>query len=227
MRITKQDHERVAHAVAQAERGTSGEIVTIMAGRSASYLDVVHGWMVIAVLVALGTLASLPTATIDAVLARLLGWQAQIDHHEMLLALLILATVVAAAVRLVLAPLPMRLAMTPGWMEQRRVRARALDCFRIGAEKRTAGHSAVLIYVSLAERRVEIIADRAIHGLVEPDAWGDAAKALVAAMRDGRPGDGMADAVHHVGALLAVHFPPQADDRNELPDRLIELGTMD
>jgi putative membrane protein len=80
-----------------------------------------------------------------------------------------------------------------------------------------------MLYLSLAERRAEIIADSAIHSRVANDVWGDAMAALIVAVRDGRPGDGMADAVTRIGAILGAHFPRSADDTNELPDRLIEL----
>ena len=75
----------------------------------------------------------------------------------------------------------------------------------------------------LDERRAELIADAAIHEKVTPEVWGEAMAALVAAVKDGRPGDGMAEAVRHVGIVLAEHFPRADDYRNELPDRLIEL----
>ena len=47
--------------------------------------------------------------------------------------------------------------------------------------------------------------------------------ALIAEIRAGRPGAGMVAAVEQVGAVLAKHFPRADDDKNELPDRLIEL----
>ena len=47
--------------------------------------------------------------------------------------------------------------------------------------------------------------------------------ALITATRDGRPGDGMAEAIRQIGIVLTEHFPPRADDTNELPDRLIQL----
>lgn len=48
-------------------------------------------------------------------------------------------------------------------------------------------------------------------------------QALVAAVKDGRAADGMIAAVEQIGAVLTEHFPRSADDRNELPDRLILL----
>ena len=81
----------------------------------------------------------------------------------------------------------------------------------------------MLLYLSLAERRAEIVADAAIHSKVAPDVWGNAMAALIAALKDERPGDGMAEAVTRIGAVLAEHFPRSEGDINELPDRLIVL----
>ena len=77
--------------------------------------------------------------------------------------------------------------------------------------------------LSLAERRAEIVADRAILSRVEPAEWGAAMAALVDAVRDDRAGDGMVAAIERIGQVLARHFPHTGTDPNELPDRLIEL----
>src|SRR3546814_20795377 len=92
------------------------------------------------------------------------------------------------------------MALTPRQVKARRVRARAVDYFRVGAEWRTVGRTAVLIYVSLVEHQVEIVADHAIHSRVPPENWGDKAAALVDALRDHRPGDGLVDAVGRVAS---------------------------
>jgi uncharacterized protein len=66
---------------------------------------------------------------------------------------------------------PLRLALTPTPIKAARVHARALTCFRIGAEGRTTGRTGILIYLSLAEHRAEIIADEAIASKVAPEVW--------------------------------------------------------
>ena len=113
--------------------------------------------------------------------------------------------------------------MTPRATKARRVRRRAILLFRTAAEARTRGRTGVLLYLSLDEHRAELVADSAINAKVAPEVWGEAMAALVTAIRDGRPGEGMAQAVAQVGVVLADHFPREADDINELPDRLIEL----
>ena len=119
--------------------------------------------------------------------------------------------------------MPLRLALTPGSTEVRRVHARAIALFRASAEARTRNATGVLLYLSLDEHRAEIVADATIHARVAPDVWGDAMAALLTATREGRPGDGMAEAVRRIGLVLAEHVPPRGHDTNELPDRLIEL----
>jgi len=60
----------------------------------------------------------------------------------------------------------------------------------------------VLIYLSLDEHRAEIVADRKINEKVEAEIWGEAMSVLIEAVKDGRPGEGLALAVEKVGAVL-------------------------
>ena len=87
----------------------------------------------------------------------------------------------------------------------------------------TAARVGVLLYLSLAEHRAEIVADEAIVGKVDDGVWGEAMVALIDRIRAGDPAGGMADAVARIGTVLAQHFPKTESDANELPDRLIEL----
>lgn len=221
--IDADDRKRISAAVHEAERRTSGEIVTVLARRSDDYRDVVLAWGSLAIFMALGLLASVPTGWVEALRTFALGWQARISHHELLAVMILWLALKFIGACLIVSIWPVRMALTPPRLKARRVRARALDYFRVGAERRTAGRTAVLIYVSLAEHRVEVVADRHIHSKVAPERWGEAAAVLVNAMRDDRPADGLVEAIGMVGALLAAHFPPSDDNPNELPDRLIEV----
>ncbi|MCP3734719.1 hypothetical protein M9979_07540 [Sphingomonas sp. RP10(2022)] len=223
MRLTDTDRASVAAAVAEAERHTAGEIVTIVARRSDKYHDVALHWAVLAMLLVLALLALWPDAAV-----RLHGlvadpWEGAPAPGGLFTVALVLLAATFLIVRVGLAYMPLRLALTPGTTAARRVHAQALALFRASAEARTRDATGVLLYLSLDEHRAEIIADRAIHTRVAPEVWGAAMAALIAATRDGRPGDGMAEAVRQIGGVLAEHFPPRADDTNELPDRLIEL----
>lgn len=223
MRLTPTDAARVAEAVAEAERTTSGEIVTIVAHRSDKYHDVALHWAVLAMLLVLALLALWPgiAVTLHGLVAD--PWDGAPAPGGLFTVALVLLAATFLIVRVALTWMPLRLALTPKGTAARRVRARALMLFRASAEARTRDATGVLLYLSLDEHRAELIADAAIHSRVAPEVWGAAMAALITATRDGRPGDGMAEAIRQIGIVLTEHFPPRADDTNELPDRLIQL----
>ena len=210
-------------AVAAAEEHTDGEIVTIVARTSDAYHDVGLHWAVLASLLVLALLSAFPNS-VDAI-HFLTGdpWNEHVSTGTALTIATVLATVTFLVVRYLLAIRPLRMALTPAATKTRRVHARALALFRASAEHRTIAATGVLLYLSLDEHRAEIVADVGIHSRVSSDVWGHAMAALVAAVKDGRPGDGMAAAVQEIGVVLAEHFPRTGSNPNELPDRLIEL----
>ncbi len=85
----------------------------------------------------------------------------------------------------------------------------------------TVDHTGILIYVSLFEHRVWVLADKGINARVEAALWEEIAALVVAGVREKRAADALAEAVDRCGDILAEHFPRKPDDRNELDDRLI------
>ena len=221
--LSAEDHRLVTEAVAKAERESDGEIVTIVAEQSDAYHDVGAHYAVLAMLIVPAILAVLPEAWIERASATFLGWNAEFDRAVLMLALFVLLALAFLIVRLLLAYRPLRLALTPGWTKTRRVHRRAVGHFRTGCELKTRGRTGILIYLSLAEHRAEILADKAIADQVEPEVWGEAMAVLVDEVKAGRPGAGLARAVEKVGAVLAPILPPRSENPNELPDRLVEL----
>lgn len=224
MTLSEADAARVAAAVTAAEATSDGEIVTVLARRSDAYADVALTGAALAMLLWLAALATWPgiARAIDAHLVD--AWRPDGAPAGALLAIALIGAGLAfLLVRLLLADARARLLVTPGGLKAHRVRARAITLFRAAVEGRTRAKTGVLLYLSLAERRAEIVADAAIASRVAPERWGEAMAALIAAVKDGRPADGMVDAVRLIGAVIAEHFPRSPDDTDELPDRLILL----
>lgn len=221
--LSQADHDLVTAAVAEAEAATSGEIMTIVARRSDSYHDVAIGWAVAVAFAALAFAAAFP-GEVRALLSLLLrDWDHELADWKLLTGLLGLMILTFLVVRGLLEMMALRMLATPAVAKARRVRRRAVLLFRTAAEARTHGRTGVLIYLSLDEHRAEIVADRAINAQVAPEMWGEAMAALIDRVRAGQAGEGLAEAVRRIGLILAAHFPRDADDINELPDRLIEL----
>lgn len=109
-----------------------------------------------------------------------------------------------------------RLGVTP--------RQRALEVFGLLRVWDTAGNCGVLVYLLVADRAVEIVADRGIHAKVGAVAWRGICDKMEALFRDGKFAEGAQSGLVEIGALLAFHFPrsanaPKAADKdNELPD---------
>jgi putative membrane protein len=223
LRLSEAEHAAVSAAVAAAEQRSDGEIVTVMAPRSDAYHDVGLHYAVLAMLLVPAALAFVPQSWIDWALGTLFGWNASPSRAQLMLLLFVLLTVKFLAVRFLLAWMPLRMALTPASTKNRRVRRRAVELFRASAENRTTGRTGILLYLSLLERRAEIVADQAIHSRVEADVWGEAMTALIDQVKAGNIGAGMTQAVEKIGIVLAEHLPASRENPNEIPDRLIEL----
>jgi putative membrane protein len=221
-KFTEAEHGVVTAAVAHAERGTDGEIVTIVTDWSDHYHDVSLYYAAAVMIAALGVFAIWP-GLLDAKLAWFTGGWGEAERHVELALLVVVQAVLFLAVRYGFEALPFRGTLIPAAVRGRRVRRRAVQFFKASAEKRTVARVGVLLYLSLAEHRAEIVADEAIVAKVSDDVWGEAMVALVDRIRAGDPAGGMAAAVTRIGEVLATHFPKTAEDSNELPDRLIEL----
>ncbi|UVO55484.1 TPM domain-containing protein [Sphingomonas sp. SUN039] len=221
-RPTLEERQRVSDAVHAAEGGTSGEIVTIIADRSDAYEDIALIYTGLAALFVPILFAAWPALPLGIVGWFTGGWgEAQV--RELMVLTFLAMALVSAGKFAGLQIEPVRLFFTPRAVRRRRVRRRAIELFKVGAEARTTGRTGILIYLSLGEHMAEIVADEAIHAKVPETEWGDAMIAMTAQVREGRIADGMIAAVTRVGAILSAHLPRAADDANELPDRLIEL----
>jgi len=103
-------------------------------------------------------------------------------------------------------------------------RARAIEVFGLLRIWDTEENCGVLIYLMLADRDVEIVADRGIHRRVGEDAWRAVCRKMEAAFRAGHMVEGVERGLAEVNALLAEHYPREGGGaENELPDSPVVL----
>jgi uncharacterized membrane protein len=102
-------------------------------------------------------------------------------------------------------------------------RERAIDVFSQLRVWDTERNNGVLIYLLLADRDVEIVADRGIHARVGPPEWERICRKMEAAFRQADFEGGVVAGIQEVTLHLAEHFPPVDDGRNELPDKPVVL----
>lgn len=201
--ISSTDKQRVTAAIHAAEAQTAGEIFCVIARHSSEYRLVPVAWAA-----ALALAAPLGLLTLTA-------WSAQRVY------LVEIAVFVVAA--LLLSWPPFKYRIVPRRARHDSAHAQAMRQFMAQGIDKTEHRTGVLIFASVAERYVEIVADSAINDKVGTAVWDDAVTALVVAIKDGRPGDGFVNAVERSGAVLAKHFPPGVFARDDLPDRIVEI----
>jgi len=203
MKFTPEDEKRIAEAIRAAEQKTSGEIFCVMAAASSNYRFVP---IARAALIALAV--PLPLFYFTSL------WAEQIYFVQ-------IAVFVACAM---LFSLPgLRLALVPRWIKRDRASVEAKRQFAARGLHLTSQRTGVLIFASIAERHVEIVADSGINDKVAPEVWDRAVKAMIERIKQGRPVEGFLEAIRICGEVLAKHFPPGAIDKNELPNKLVLL----
>ena len=201
--LSHADRVRVRDAVATAEAKTSGEIFTVVAESSDDYRFIPLLWATLIALIVplpLIFLTLIPASLIYLVqLAVFVGLAVGLSHE-------------AVAPNLV-----------PAGVKHARARALAVQQFLAHGLHTTEARTGVLIFVSLAERHAEIIADAGISAKVGDSVWQESMGKLTAEIGAGRLAEGLIAAIESTGAVLARHFPRRPDDRNELPNGLVLL----
>jgi uncharacterized membrane protein len=100
-------------------------------------------------------------------------------------------------------------------------RQRALEVFTALGVWDTEANNGVLIYLLLADRDVEIVADRGLNGKVSGAEWTEVCAAMERELHEARHEAGALEGIRAAGRLLARHFPPRPGGRDddELPNR--------
>jgi len=102
-------------------------------------------------------------------------------------------------------------------------RQRALALFADYGIWDTEDNCGVLIYVNLADHKVDIVADRGINRRIDPATWQAICNTMTAGFAQGRFHDATLEAIAQVNALLRQHFPSNGTRPNELPDKPLML----
>lgn len=201
--LTPEDEKRVSAAIAAAEVKTAGEIVAVVTQSSSNPGYFALLWAAMVALLVPWPLIYFTWWTMQWVFAL------QIVVFLMLVALLNID--------------PIKRWIVPPAVAKRWAHQRAVEQFLAQSMHTTASRTGVLIFVSVAERYAEILADTQINAKVPPGTWDTLVADLTSQIGQGRAADGFVAAIAGAGKHLATHFPPDAHNRNELPNHLIVL----
>lgn len=221
--LTEAEHDIVSKAVAEAELGTSGEIVTVLADRSDGYTDIALWWSAGAAFTAMSVFAYFPEFYLSKLDWLMGGWTHDWTPGQMMTIIIGIGLLKFIGTLAIQMWQPLKFLLVPGPVKKARVRDAAIRHFKVGAERRTHGRTGVLLYLSMREHRAEIVADEPIAVKVPAEVWGEAMADMISEIRQGHLAEGLAAGIRDVGKVLAQEFPRHEADVNELPDRLIEV----
>ena len=215
--FTEESRMKIRDAVAFAEKKTSGEIVPVAATASGRYdrAEDIFGFLVAIVTLGAAWLlfgADVPAGDFDQPFMT--------TRLSLPVALILLVVSFSAGAALATwfpwlrLPFITKTEMT---MEVERAAAAAFHSLRVSGAKSRTG---VLIYVSLYERMVRVIADEAIANQVDQSVWEEVVRLVVNGMVMDSPAEGFAAAIHKSGEILSGPFPRPADDVDEISNEL-------
>jgi len=201
--FTAGEKERIRESVRAVEKGTSGEIATMVVDQSDGYLEAeVLG----------GILTSGLTALIIAVALQ----------HVTIWTFVPIVSVLYLPARFLCIRFPrLKIPFVNKKRMMHAVQERAVRAFYEKGLYRTRDENGILIFISILERKVWILGDRGVNLRIPHETWQAHANEISVGIREGRPCDALCAVIESCGRVLVEHFPRKEDDTNELPDELI------
>ncbi|MFK7733511.1 MAG: TPM domain-containing protein [Pseudomonadales bacterium] len=202
--LNEQDKRELCEQIRNIEASCNAELVTVISQQSDEYYYIPVLWAALTALLLPGlvSLLELPLNVGDTYLLQI---------------------AVFAVFALLLSWPPVKFRVVPKNVQYRRASLHAHELFFIEGLHITENRSGVMIFVSLAERYVEIIADHGIAEKIDQSVWQEIVDDFIVEVSRGKTAEGYQHAVERCGALLQEHFPGGSSTANELPDHLIEL----
>lgn len=201
--LSESEQRQVSEAIDRIEVDTDAEVVTVLAGQADDYKYIPLLWAALIALVVPGLINYFP------------GW---LEHHQLLLVQWALFVVLAVVFRL-----PQ---VAPRLIPRSVRHGRACNLARRQFIEQNLHHTddatGMLIFVSEAERYVEILVDRGIASRVDNGVWEAIVARFTEQVRAGQTLQGFLDCIEACGEQLKKAVPA-THERNELPNRLVVL----
>lgn len=200
--MSEEAKEAFGKAIESVEGVSSAEVVVAVRRRSRRY---VHANFIVGILGAFAALATM----------------LYVDYSFSLSSILIDPLIAGVVVGLLSnAFAPLQRWMTPASVKHAAVKTAAQSTFYEKGVRHTSGRTGILVYVSLLERRCEVVPDSGILVAVADGAWKRACARVDAALTHEKDGVAIARAIERLGDVLGPALPVSEDDVNELPDEV-------
>lgn len=209
--FTCEDAEKIKAAVASVEKETSGEVLPVVRSCSSRYQLPLLKWILI---------CQICFVVVGGIWATIRRSPVGVYDLSVFAAVYLVLTFFLLLFPELCPPFLRLLAGKQGMDEA--VTSCAIHSYVRYGVSGTVNRSGILIFISLFEKQVVILADKGINEKVDPDTWKTVSDRIAAGMKEGRSTEAVIEAIESCRALLASHFPPAAENPNELPDFIME-----
>ncbi len=200
--FTKDEQKKIEDAVGNAEKNTSGEIAVMILDESDTYIEsTIYGAIM---------LSGLFSILVPFIL----------KHYEFWFYLPAVFVLYIPFHFLLKVPEIKRLFISAERMSSA-VHERAIRAFYEKGLYKTKDETGILIFLSLLEKKMWILADKGINTKIHENLWADIAKGISSGMFEKAHCDAMISAIEKCGLELTKYFPVKPDDTNELSDKVI------
>ena len=208
--LNEQDREKIRNAVKKAEKHTSGEIVPMVVSRSYHYpMSDAIGGLVFAFPLSL-------------IITYFLGGWFWIGHFNLWLFLGIITVLFILFHQAVKRSHSIkRLFISDREIDEEVEEAAVTSFFREGLY-RTRDETGILLFISVFEHRVWVLADRGINEKVKQGQWNKIVNMILEGIKNNNQAEAISKAVDEMGIILKEHFPIKTDDTNELKNLIVE-----
>lgn len=201
--LSKEEQEELVKCVMDVEKKTSGEIVPVIASSSYDYPRASH-------------LGGLLLGVLSAVCIAML-----LDREDMWVFLALFLAAYLLFSRLLSAIPELKMPFITKREMREEVEEAALTSFFVNGLHRTRDLTGIIIYVSVYERQVQILADKGINDKVNPAVWDEVVADISKGIKEGKAGEALCRGVKRCGELITENFPVKHDDTDELPNLII------
>ena len=201
--IAKESQQKIELAIQEIERQTDAELVAVVAQRADDYYYIPTMWAAFVTLLWPGV-------------SHLLGAPKELNENYLMLVLVFIVSMILLRIPFLM------YALIPRYVKQRRARSLAYEQFLMQNLHATKTRTGVLIFVSVAERYVKIIADKGINDKITDQVWQSAVDALTKQIKKGNVEKGFLEAIQLCSQPLIEHFPA-SEPKNELSNHLVIL----
>jgi len=202
--LSDAEKQKITEAIRDVESQTSSELVTVIAEASDDYYYIPTLW-----------------ATIIALFVPTLLYIVGLFDGSDILIMAQLGSFIVLSLLFQWSGLKYKL--IPKAVKYRRAARTAREQFFEQNLHLTQDRTGLLIFVSVGERYVEFLADAGINEKVAPEYWNIGVEGFLKSVKSGKAANGFVEAIKYCGTTLIEHFPATTDNKNELPDHLIEI----